>query len=63
MELRDLLASMDIDPDTVLVLRHCPKEPKLRAAFAWLATYEPDLFNAYQQTQGRTVEKAMQNAK
>lgn len=61
-EFRELLLDAKIDPETVLVLRHCPIEPRLRAFFPYLAAHEPDLFNAYQQTQTPRVEKAMQKA-
>jgi hypothetical protein len=60
MNLNDLLKSKDIDPRKVLVLRHRPNEPELNKVLPWLAAEEPDVFNAYQQTQGQRVERAMQ---
>jgi GIY-YIG catalytic domain len=63
MQFNDLLNESQIDPSSVIVLRHRPKEPKLRAILPWLATNDHDLFNAYQQTQGPIVEKSMQKAK
>jgi hypothetical protein len=42
------------------VLRHRPNEPELNKVLPWLAAEEPDIFNAYQQTQGERVERAMQ---
>ena len=60
MNLNDLLQGKDIDPRHVLVLRHRPNEPELNKVFPWLAAEKPDAFNAYQQTQGERVERAMQ---
>jgi hypothetical protein len=59
MDLNDLLQKQGIDPAQVIVLRHRPSEPKLNKVFRWLAADKPNLFNAYQQTQGERVEKAM----
>ena|ERR1035438_4983014 len=59
MELNDLLLKAGIDPKQVLVFRHRPKEPALNKVLPWLAAEKSELFNAYQQTQGATVEKAM----
>ena len=65
MDLNDLLRAKDvaIDPQRVLVLRHTPKEPRPRRVLPQLAAEKPEVFNAYQQTQGATVEKAMKRAK
>ena len=63
MQLNDLLAQEGIDPKDVMVFRHRPKERKLRNVFSWLVDENHALFNAYQQTQGKTVEKAMLRAK
>lgn len=63
MQFNDLLKEEGIDPKTVLVLRHRPKERELRKVLPWLADRQPALFNAYQQTQGPVVENAMQKAK
>ena len=60
MHLNDLLNGKGIDPRQVLVLRHRPNEPELNKVLPWLAAEEPDVFNAYQQTQGERVERAMQ---
>lgn len=60
MNLNDLLQGKKIDPRHVLVLRHRPNEPELNKVLPWLAAEEPDVFNAYQQTQGERVERAMQ---
>jgi hypothetical protein len=59
MNLNDLLRKHKIDPEQVLVFRHRPKEPELDKALPWLADKKPNWFNAYQQTQGKQVEKAM----
>ncbi len=60
MTLNDLLQQHHIDPKTVLVLRHRPHEPALRRVLPWLAAEKPVVFNAYQQTQGPKLERAMQ---
>lgn len=62
MELNHLLQEHGIDPKGVMVLRHRPKEPELRKVLSWLANESPEIYNAYQQSQGPKVEKAMQNA-
>lgn len=62
MDLNDLLNESSIDPDMTLVLRHRPKERKLRRVLPWLAVEKPEVFNAYQQTQGPKVEKQMLKA-
>jgi hypothetical protein len=65
MQLNDLLSGEGIDPEQehVMVLRHVPVQPGLRKVLPWLVVENHDLFNAYQQTQGPKVEKAMQRAK
>lgn len=63
-DFKDLLAKHQIDPRTVLVLRHTPKRaPRLREWLPWLAAVRPAVYNAYQQTQSKRVEKRMKNAK
>ena len=62
MDLNDLLREVSIDPDTTLVLRHRPKPAELRRVLPWLAVEKPEVFNAYQQTQGPKVEKQMLKA-
>jgi hypothetical protein len=62
MDLNDLLRKNGIEPEQVLVLRHRPPEPELNKVLPWLAAEKPDVFNAYQQTQGEKVEKAMAGA-
>lgn len=59
MYLNDLFDKKDIDPQRVLVLRHRPFEPELNKVLPWLAAEKPELFNAYQQTQGEKLEKVM----
>ena len=61
MNLNDLLRSKNIDPRQVIVLRHRPKEQKLNKWLPWLAAEKPDVFNAYQQTQGEKLQKVMQS--
>ena len=60
MTLNDLLRVKSIDPGAVFVLRHRPSEPELRKVLPWLAAERPDVFNAYQQTQGEKLQRAMQ---
>ena len=45
---------------STFVLRHRPWEPQLNKVLPWLAAEKPDLFNAYQQTQGEKLERVMQ---
>lgn len=59
MNLNDLLLGKKIDPRQVLVFRHRPHEPELNKVLPWLAAEKPDVFNAYQQTQGKKIENAM----
>ncbi len=62
MNLTDLLLKQKIDPQHVLVLRHRPVEAGLNKMFLEIAAEKPNVFNAYQQTQGIQVERAMQRA-
>jgi|SRR5262245_17442699 len=59
MNLNDLLRGKGFDPQHVLVFRHRPWESQLNKVLPWLAAEKPDLFNAYQQSQGPTLERAM----
>jgi GIY-YIG catalytic domain len=59
MNLNDLLKGKGIDPEQVLVFRHRPFEPELNKVLPWLAAEKPDVFNAYQQTQGEKLEKVL----
>jgi hypothetical protein len=59
MDFSDLLTRENIDPGTVLVLRHRPSQPRLNKVISWIAGEKPDLFNSYQQTQSKSLEKAM----
>lgn len=63
MNLNDLLKGNGIDPRQVLVFRHRPYEPELNRVLPWLTAERPDLFNAYQQTQGEMLEKVMSSLK
>ena len=62
VEFNDLLGKEGIDPKTVLVLRHRPRERELRKVLPWLAAERPDTYNAYQQQQSPSVETAMVKA-
>lgn len=60
MNLNDMLRSEGIDPEIVVVFRHRPVERELQKVLPWLAVERPELFNAYQQTQGGTrVESSL----
>lgn len=63
MNLTGLLTEKGVDPRDVLVLRHRPPEPRLYDVLPWLAAEKPDVFNAYQQTHGEQLERAMSGAK
>lgn len=63
MLFNDLLTEENIDPASVLVLRHTPWERQLKKVLPWLAERRPDVFNAYQQTQDVKVEAEMVRAK
>ncbi len=63
MNLTDLLRDKHVNPEAVLVFRHVPKEPQLKKVLPWLAAENPELFNAYQQTQGEKLEKVMASGK
>lgn len=59
MNLNDLLRANGADPQHVIVCRHRPYEPELNKVLPWLAAERPDVFNAYQQTQGQKLENVM----
>ncbi|MEB1550632.1 hypothetical protein VDQ94_17360 [Xanthomonas campestris pv. campestris] len=63
IELNDLLEKAGISPGEVMVMRHRPTEPQLRAVFAWLATEQHELYKAYQSNHGEVVEKALIKAR
>ena len=62
MNFEDLLVGKRLDPKHVLVLRHRPAEPELRKVLPWVAAEQPDLFNAYQQTQSERLEASMRRS-
>jgi hypothetical protein len=59
----DLLHSAGFDREHVLILRHTPQESLLNRELGGLAAERPELFNAYQRTQGNRVERQMKDAK
>jgi hypothetical protein len=63
MTFNDLLVKDSIDPKTVRMLRHRPKEQKLNKELPMLAGIKPAVFNAYQQTQAPKVERALEALK
>jgi hypothetical protein len=62
IELNEILVKQGINPETVLVFRHCAREPELRKVLPWLAEERPRVFNAYQQAQSPKPEKALLRA-
>jgi hypothetical protein len=62
LELNTLLASVDIAPAEVIVVRHRPREPGFHRALPWLVADRPDLFELYQSIQAdlatRTIRRA-----
>jgi GIY-YIG catalytic domain len=62
VNLNELLGGKGVDPRAVLVLRHCPWEREFNKVLPFIAAEKPDWFNAYQQTQGEKLEKAMTEA-
>lgn len=59
LSFNDALEKIEIDPHMVIAMRHRPTEAALRKILPWLLQERPDLYNAYQQTQGAKVETAM----
>lgn len=59
MDLNHLLATGNIDPRHVIVLRHRPYEKSLSRVFPWLIEEREDLFNAYQRIQGGGLASSM----
>ncbi len=60
MEFNDLLKRHEIDPATVILMRHRPYEPNLARVMPMLAFERPELFNGYQRAQGEREMKMMQ---
>lgn len=59
----DLLAKAEIDPKSVLIMRHRPTDLGLRRVLPWFASDKPEIFNAYQQAQlNSNVESALKNS-
>ena len=62
MDFKDLLIKQKFDLEKVMVMRHSPTEPELRKVLPWLAVDKPEVFNAYQQCQTPSAEKALAKA-
>lgn len=62
MNFNDILVSGGIEPNSVLLMRHSPKEPELRRVLPWLAEDRHHIYNAYQQTQSPRTESQMLRA-
>jgi hypothetical protein len=63
LQFEELLAKDGIDPKTVVVFRHSPKEAKLDRIFDWLVAERPDLFNRFQSNHGQKAEASLKKAK
>jgi hypothetical protein len=63
MQFNDLLQINNVNPADVLVMRHRPTEPSLRAQFYRIAMNEPTLFNAYQSSHFERAERQLSQAK
>ena len=59
MTLNELLDGEGISREEILILRHTPQESLLNREIGGLAAERPELFNIYQQTQSKRVEKQM----
>ena len=59
MTFNDLLRRAEIDPATVILLRHRPSEREFRRKLPWLAANEPELYNDYQRGQNLPLENSM----
>lgn len=59
IDFRHLLEKVGIDPQETLVMRHVPDERALRERLPWLAAEEPEIFNAYQSTHRKQVERSL----
>jgi hypothetical protein len=59
----DLLDKAGLASERVLILRHTPQESLLSRELGGLAAERPKMFNVYQQTQSKKVERQMKEAK
>lgn len=59
MQLRDLFRAHGLDPEHIAVLFHVSDKPKLHKALPMLADQEPDLFEAFQNQHGPSVEATL----
>ena len=59
MEFNDLLRKADIDPASVLIMRHRPSDPLLRKALRRLALEDEKSFIDYQSSHGPRTEAAL----
>jgi hypothetical protein len=62
ISLATILDELGLDPKTVLVMRHQPSEPQLRAVFPQIALELRDVYNDYQSTQAPKTESAIRQA-
>ena len=55
----DLLKRADIDPATVILLRHKAREDELNRKLPWLIANEPDVYGRWQRIQGDPLTKSV----
>lgn len=59
LDFNTLLATANVDPAQTLIVRHSPKERRLRRALPQLVVERPELWLAYQRIQWSSLEQAM----
>lgn len=63
MDLHTLLIQEGINPDSTLVMRHCPLQPQIRKWLPSFAAENPEIYNAYQQCQSPRAERQLTRAR
>lgn len=63
MDFNDLLQKADIEPASVLIMRHRPSDPLLRKALRRLALEDEKSFIDYQSSHGPRTEAALKRVK
>lgn len=63
LDFNNLIELAGYNPSQTLVVRHVPREKKLKRALPWIVAERPDLWLAWQCIQWESLEKAMQRGK
>lgn len=63
MEFNTLLTLQGISPGETILVRHRPREPELDRHLPRIVAERPDLYQNFQQFQGRILEKALHRAR